>query len=503
MNYRLLCRRMAVVVLLAVVGLLVLYLTALFPRGESRLNATPSLSAEEQQALLQVQESSRAFATVVKMVRPAVVNIHVVRVRMVTRSPLPPGFDDDFFRHFFGGPLPQRQQRQYEQRQPITGSGVIVDAARGHILTNNHVVEGADSITVKLADGREMDAKIVGTDPPTDLAVIRIDADELPEARLGDSDAIEVGEWVIAIGNPFGRLNLTVTSGVVSAKGRSGFSTAGYTPTYQDYIQTDAAINPGNSGGPLVNLKGEVIGINSVILSPTGTFAGYGFAIPSNMAREVMKQLAEKGSVTRGYLGFFVQDLTPELAEGFGLPKDTKGVAVPQVEPGSAAEKAGLEPNDVVVKINGKPVTSVKQLRNLVAGIAPGTKVTLTVLRNGKKLQLTATLTERPSGPTAARGRAPAIEQRLGLKVTALTTQLAEQLGLGGEQGVVVSGVAPGSPADEAGLRPGDLIKQVNRTPVPDVATYRRVLGGLGSKDTVLLLVKTRGASRFVTIRPK
>ncbi len=502
MTHRLPWRRMTVLVSLAVAGLVILHLASLFPRGGSPVSATPTLTVEEQQLLLRAQETSRAFAAVVRIVKPAVVNINVVRVRVVTRRSVPFGFDDDFFRHFFGGPMPRPRERQYEQRQPITGSGVIVGAARGHILTNNHVVDGADSITVKLADGREFEAEIVGNDPPTDLAIVRIDADGLPEARLGDSDAMEVGEWVIAIGNPFGRLDLTVTSGVVSAKGRSGFRTAG-SPTYQDYIQTDAAINPGNSGGPLVNLKGEVIGINSVILSPTGTFAGYGFAIPSNMAKEVMGQLAEKGSVTRGYLGFHVQDLTPEIAESLGLPENTKGVAVPQVESGSAAEEAGLQAGAVVVKFDGKPVTSARQLQNLIAGIAPGTEVALTVLREGQEVKLTATLAQRPSEETVARRQGPEIEQHLGFEVTDLTSQLAQQLGLEGERGVVVRAVEPGSPADEAGLRVGDLIKQVNRASVPDVATCRRVLDGLGPKDTVLLLVKTKGASRFVTLRTK
>ena len=319
------------------------------------LAAAPALSPEEEQLLGRAEDMSRAYALVVKLVRPAVANIHVERVQVVTprEFPMPYG-DDDLLRHFFGEPGPQQQprQRRYEFRQPIAGSGVIVDAAHGYILTNNHMVDGAEKIAVKLADGRELEAKVVGTDPDTDLAVISIQADNLTEARLGDSDAMQVGEWVIAIGNPFG-LDLTVTTGVVSAKGRSNLRTA----TYEDYIQTDAAINPGNSGGPLVNLKGEVIGINSIILSPTGTFAGYGFAIPSNMAKEVMSQLVAKGKVTRGYLGFRVQELTPELAEGLGLPKGTRGVAVPQVEAGSAAEKAGLKPNDVLVKYAGKPVT--------------------------------------------------------------------------------------------------------------------------------------------------
>ncbi len=500
MGERVRWRRLAVLVALAVAGLVILHLASLFSRDGPSLSATPTLSPEEEQLLVRAQETSRAFAAVVRLVKPAVVNIKVERVRVVTRreSPLPFGFDDDFFRHFFGRPMPRPRERRYEYRQPVTGSGVVVDAARGHILTNNHVVGGADAITVKLADGRQFEAEIVGTDPPTDLAVIRIGADNLSEAHLGDSDAMQVGEWVIAIGNPFG-LELTVTSGVVSAKGRSNLTTA----TYQDYIQTDAAINPGNSGGPLVNLKGEVIGINSVIISPTRTFAGYGFAIPSNMAKEVLEQLADTGTVTRGYLGFEFQDLTPDIAEGLGLPREARGVVVPHVHAGFPAEKAGIEPNDVVVRFNGKPVTSANQLLNLVAQTPPDTKVTLTVLRDGKEVELTATLTERPSEQALARAQVLELEQRLGLQVTDLTSQLAEQLGVQGERGVVVTDVAPDSPAGQAGLRPGDLIKALNRKPVPDVTTFRRVLSELGDAPRAVLLVKSGGRSYFVALRLK
>ena len=457
---------------------------------------TPTLSPEEEQSLALAQETSRAFAAVVKLVKPAVVNIHVERV-VTRRVPATPfGFDEDMWRRFFGQPPPR--QREYRYRRPVAGSGVIVDAERGYILTNNHVVAGADKITVRLADGRQFEAKVAGTDPPTDLAAIRIQADGLPQASLGDSDAIAVGEWVIAIGNPFG-LDLTVTAGVVSAKGRANLRTA----TYEDYIQTDAAINPGNSGGPLINLKGEVIGINSVILSPTGTFAGYGFAIPSNMAKEVMEQLISKGTVVRGYLGFVVQDLTPEIAQGLGLPPKTRGVAVPQVEPGSAAEKAGLRANDVVIALNGKPVTGANQLRNLIAQTPPGAQVTLTVLRDGKQVKLTATVVERPSEEVLARGTQPALEARLGLQVTDLTDQLAQQLGLEGERGVVVTQVEPGSPADEAGLRPGDLIRAVRNRPVRDVATFSRLLAQFKDQPRVALLVKNRRGSRFVSLRLK
>jgi serine protease Do len=492
--------RLALLVLGAV-ALVVLVEVGTFSRGGgSTLAAAPALSPEEQRSLARAEEMSQAFATVVRLVKPAVVNIHVERVQVVTRreSPLPFG-NDDFFRYFFGEPGPQQQprQRRYEFRQPIAGSGVIVDAAHGYILTNNHMVEGAEKISVKLADGRESEGKTVGADPATDLAVIRIQAENLAEAHLGDSDALQVGEWVIAIGNPFG-LDLTVTSGVVSAKGRSNLRTA----TYEDYIQTDAAINPGNSGGPLINLRGEVVGINSIILSPTGTFAGYGFAIPSNMAKEVMGQLVAKGSVTRGYLGFVVQELTPELAEGLGLPKDTKGVAVPQVAAGSAAEKAGLKPNDVVVKFDGKHITSANQLLNLVAQTAPGASITITVLRDGKEVDLKATVGERPrEEAVAGRQAPPSKEQALGFSLTDLTSELAQQLGLTGDRGVVVTEVEDGSPAAEAGLQAGDLIMAVNRQSVPDVDAYRKVLAGLGSAKRLVLLVKSHGASHFVLLR--
>lgn len=499
MNSRAAWSGLTALVLSTLVVTVLLQLGSLGERAGSADVVTPTLTPEEKELLARAQETSRAFAAVVKLVKPAVVNIHVERV-VTRRVPVVPfGFDDEIWRWFFGEPMPRPREREYRYRQPVAGSGVIVDAAHGYILTNNHVVAGADRITVKLADGRKFDAEIVGTDPPTDLAVIRIKADHLPEARLGDSDTIAVGEWVIAIGNPFG-LELTVTSGVVSAKGRANLRTA----TYEDYIQTDAAINPGNSGGPLVNLKGEVIGINSVILSPTGTFAGYGFAIPSNMAREVMEQLVSKGTVVRGYLGCIVQDLTPEIAEGLGLPRDTKGVAIPQVQPGSAAEKAGLRANDVVIRFNGKRVTSANQLRNLVAQTPPGTRVTLTVLRDGKEVKLTVTVAERPREETLAQGPTGGLEDRLGIQVTDLTDQLARQLGLEpGERGVVVTRVEPGSPAEEAGLRPGDLIKAVRNRPVQDVASFRRLLAQFKDQPRIALLVKNRSGSRFVALRLK
>jgi len=488
------------IVLVAVAGLVSLQLTAsLLGRGERAVMAAPELTSQEQADIKAAKRFSQAFAAVVKLVKPAVVNIRVERVVTRVPRPMPFGFEDDPLRRFFGLPSPRRRPQQPQEfHQPVAGSGVIVDAANGYILTNNHVVADADDIEVKLADGRKFEGTIVGTDPPTDLAVISIEGDNLIEAELGDSDVIEVGEWVIAIGNPFA-LELTVTAGVVSAKGRANLQTA----AYEDYIQTDAAINPGNSGGPLVDLGGKVVGINSAILSPTGTFAGYGFAIPSNMAREVMEQLVTKGTVVRGYLGVVIQPLQPEMAEAWGLPKDTKGVAIPQVMPDTPAAKAGIEPYDVVVKFNGKPVTSPRELLNAVAQTPPGTEATITVLRNGKEKTFKITVSTRPS-ELAKATTPPSSQERLGLVVTDLTDQLARQLGYEGEHGVVIQEVQAGGPADEAGLEAGLLIKAVNKQPVPDVATFRKVIAGLGEAKGVVFLIQDRqGNTRFVVLRLK
>lgn len=447
----------------------------------------------------------RAYAAVAAHVKPAVVSVY--SEKMVTvRSPQTP-FGDEFFRRFFGQQAPQRGQggdsgtRRVPERG--MGSGMIIDRL-GHILTNYHVVKDVDEIKVQLADKRSFDARIVGTDPNTDVAVIRIVGAvpaNLPTVELGDSDALQVGNLVLAIGAPFG-LTQTVTTGIVSATGRSDVGIA----TYEDFLQTDASINPGNSGGPLVNMRGQVIGMTSAIATSrnVGQSAGVGFAIPSNMIKAMLPVLARGGKIVRGMLGVVIQDLTQSLAEAFRLP-EAKGALVSQVVKDSPAAKAGLRPGDVILRYNGKEVPDSHMLRNLVAATAPGTKVALGVMRNGRERKLEATIGKRPSEAKARTSQpsAPPANRlaSAGLRLRTLTPDLAQRLGLQGEKGVLVTAVEAGSPAAEANLEPGDLIVEVNRTPVTSVADLQKALGR--PAGTVLLLVKRQGANVFVVLKVK
>ncbi len=442
-----------------------------------------------------LQRISRAFAAIVNKAAPAVVFVQVERV-VVQRGPAfgpePFPFEDpfrffgpDFFERFFG----QRFPRKF--RQMGAGSGFIV-SPDGYILTNNHVVGKADKIIVKLADGRQFRAKVVGTDPQSDIAVIKIDAKDLPVLPLGDSDKIEVGEWVLAIGNPFG-LTQTVTVGIVSAKGRSGIGIT----DYEDFIQTDAAINPGNSGGPLVNLRGEAIGINTAIFSRSGGYMGIGFAIPANMAKVIMNQLIKTGKVTRGWLGVVIQDLTEDLARSFGL-KEPEGALVTEVARNSPAAKAGLRQGDVIIAYNGRTVKNVADLRNQVALTAPGTKVKLTIIRDGRRRTLMVTIGEQPK--TFGFPSRNELLEKLGFSVRNLTPDLAKELGYKPGQGVVVDEVVPGSPAAMAGIRPGYLIEEVNRRRVRNLKEFLEALAA-GSPNQVLLLVRDHGYSRYVILR--
>ncbi len=365
-------------------------------------------------------------------------------------DPLGP-FGEKFLRKFFGGQLPQmRAPRKYLQRGQ--GSGFII-SQDGYILTNNHVVGDVDKITVELQDGRTFtNAKVIGTDPDSEVALIKLEGDKFPVLPLGNSDKMDVGDWVVAVGNPFG-LNETVTVGVVSALGRSNVHIA----AYEDFIQTDAAINPGNSGGPLINLDGQAIGINTAIASESGGYMGIGFAIPINMAQTIAQQLRTTGKVVRGYLGLYGQDVTADMAELLNMPK-AQGVVVAQVEQGSPAAKAGLREADVIIEVNGKPVESYDAFRNQVAMMKPGDELRIGVLREGKNMQLTVTLGERPTERQVAREKKPQQEpeesqQRLGVQVVDLTGDLAQELGYQNSAGVVVARVVPGSPADEAGLQ--------------------------------------------------
>ncbi len=463
-------------------------------------------------ALKVARQLNEVFVNVAERVRPTVVSIYSEKVIKMRRPgfSLPYGFEDFF--QFFGDPqTPQRRQqpqaprpREYKYHQGGMGSGIIIDK-EGHILTNNHVVEDVDELKVTLADKRVFDAEVVGTDPKTDLAVIKLKGkipSDLPVAELGDSDAVRVGEMVLAIGAPFGYAQ-TVTQGIISAKGRSTF---GGSDNYEDFIQIDAAINPGNSGGPLVNLEGKIIGINSAIATRIGQFAGIGFAIPSNMARNIWPILAKGGKVSRGLLGVIIQDITPDLQDQFRL-STTKGALVSQVNKDSPAEKAGIKVGDVIVRYNGKEVEDVRALRNAVAGTAPGTKVDIVVLRDGKEKSLSAKLGElKPDegeDETKATGGEPSGVE-LGMAVEPLSAESAKQFGFDkNDEGVIVREVEDGSPAAAAGLRVGDLITEVNREKVTNLKEFRAALKNTRGKENILMLVKSQGGSRFVIVKPK
>ena len=418
------------------------------------------------------------LAPMLEEVVPGVVNIFT-RTRVPTRQH--PLFSDPFFRRFFD--LPERPPERFSQS---LGSGVIIDADNGYILTNHHVVERAVEISVHLSDGRTLNAEMVGTDPETDVAVLQVKADNLHALPVADSDALRVGDFVVAVGNPFG-LGQTVTSGIVSALGRSGLGIEGY----EDFIQTDASINPGNSGGALVNLRGELVGINTAILSQSGGNVGIGFAIPINMARTIMAQLVKHGEVRRGELGGHVQDLTPELAEAFGL-KRKDGAVVTMVTRKSPAAAAGLKRGDVITHIDGKPVTSAADVRNRIGLLPVGQEVTLRVIREGKPVTLTAVI-ERPE-PLAAPGEV--LHPRL---AGARVGNLVQGIPMYGEiEGVAVLEVQHGSPAHQAGLRRGDVITQANRRPVKTLEALRDLASG---SDALLLNIQRGNQAFFLLLR--
>lgn len=443
----------------------------------------------------QLRKTGKAFASIAKKVSPAVVFIKIEK-NMAQPSGMQffSPFGDDFLRQFFGN---QRfREHQPRQRKVIgQGSGFIV-SKNGYILTNNHVVGDTDKVTVRLQDGREFTAKIVGTDPRSDVAVIKIKAKNLPVLPLGDSDALEVGEWVIAVGNPFG-LSHTLTAGIVSAKGRNSLGIA----DYENFIQTDAAINPGNSGGPLVNLDGKAVGMNTAIFSESGGYMGIGFAIPINMAKSIMKQLIKTGSVTRGYLGIIIQKLSPELAKSFGI-ENRKGILVSQVTKDSPADKAGLKRGDIIIGFNGIPVEKIGVFRNKVAIESPGTRDTVEILRDNKKLSLSIVIGTLPDKDNEKPG-APHSMEEIGLTVQTLTRNLAEKYNYQGEKGVVVTNVTPGSPAEEASIRPGSLISEVNRKPIENVSQFQHAIDSTSKQGSLLLLVKDGKYSRYIVIELK
>lgn len=442
-----------------------------------------------------LQTLNKAYERIAQAITPAIVSIQSTQVVKVQMSPF---FMDPFFRQFFGNQL----QIPREQREHALGSGVLV-SPDGYILTNNHVIKNATSIKVMLSDMRTFTGKVVGADPQTDVAVVKIEGKDLPTASLGNSSSLHVGDIVMAFGNPFG-LNFTVTRGAVSALNRS----EGGIENIQNFIQTDAAINPGNSGGALVDVEGQVVGINTAILSGRsgpggeGGFIGIGFAIPINMAKHVMEDLVKTGKVMRGYLGAEIQSLNEGLAQAFNVP-DTSGALVQNVTPGGPAEKAGLKNGDVIRKYDGQTVTDSGQLIALVTDTNPGTVVTLDILRDGRPLSLKVTLGERPSnlGVHASRGKPPAQGTLRGMTVQNLTPDLRNQLGLpSGTQGVVISNLDPTSPAAQSGLRQGDVIESINRQPVRSVRDFERLASQ--AKGDTLLRINRQGNGAYVVISP-
>ena len=419
---------------------------------------------------------STAIVQVAKQNIPAVVHIDVME-RHEVANPFSPFENDPFFRYFFGNP---KSPRKFQRESRGLGSGMIIDA-RGHILTNHHVAGGATKIEVSLSDGRTFAAKLIGSDPKTDLAVVRIDTNEaLPHIAFGDSDKMEVGEWVIAIGHPRG-LDQTVTQGIISAKHRRGITD----PTgYQDFLQTDAAINPGNSGGPLLNLYGEVVGVNTAIASQSGGSEGIGFAIPSNMAVHVTRTLIAHGKVERGWIGVGVHDLSPKSARSLNVPGN-RGAVVGEVAKGGPADRAGLRKNDVILSFQGAETPDAAAMRNLAAMTPVGQDVKVTVLRQGKKLELVLRI---GSLQEAARYAAGAVRERFGSEVRAITAKEAERLGLDAKQGVALAWVDPKGPLGAAGLEAGDMILEINGQAITGIDTFIELAGSLEARQRVTLV---------------
>jgi serine protease Do len=464
----------------------------------------------DQDAVKPAEQMGKAFAMVAAHVRPAVVSVYSEKTLRFQAPDFESPFGDDFFRQFFGRQFPQNQPRprpmprEYRVPQRGTGSGMIIDK-QGHILTNYHVVSDVDDIKVQLADKRiePFEAEIVSSDPQTDVAVIRMKGnvpEDLPAVEFGDSDAMEVGDLVMAIGAPFGYAQ-TVTTGIISAKGRSSVGIN----AYEDFLQTDAAINPGNSGGPLVNMRGEVIGINSAIATSIGQFAGVGFAIPINMVKGILPTLVKGEKVTRGMLGVMIQEVTPELAKEFGLT-EAKGALVAQVNADSPAAKGGVKAGDVIVRYDGKEVEDTKRLRAMVAATAPGKEVKLVVIRSGKEEALTMRVAKMTPEMTA--GMMPSEEGagvlgKLGMSVQTLTPDLAKEFGLQATEGAMVTDVQEGSAASLAELERGDLIVEADRQKVASADDLEEALSKAKDKDTVLLFVKRKSGSIYRVLHMK
>jgi len=436
---------------------------------------------QAQAALPNVMNDGRPFpslAPMIKDVHPAVVNISTFSTQQYSYNPL---LNDPFFRHFFNIPDQQQFQQQPKRRQQSAGSGVVVDADDGIVMTNFHVIKGADEVQVSLADGRSFEAKVLGEDAELDIAILKIKADELVEVKIANSDKLEVGDFVVAIGNPFG-LGQTVTTGVVSALGRSGLGIEGY----ENFIQTDASINPGNSGGALVNLAGELIGINTAIIAPSGGNVGIGFAIPSNMAKASMEQIIEHGEVKRGQIGVGIQDITPDLRKAFDIENGQGGVLVTNVMEDSPAEDAGLKSGDVIIAVDGKKTTSTGQLRSQIGMKTIGEHITLTVLRDGDEERIKVKV-GKPSDMASISGKVHELLEGVQFENDS------------NNEGVRVVSIAPNSNAAYSGLRTGDVIVAANKRRVYDLQSFEKALAT--NKSRVLLQINRGGGSLFIVVR--
>jgi serine protease Do len=483
-------------------------LSALLAWGGQSLTMSHASNAAAQAAPQTVAvpvAPANGFTEVAKIVTPAVVNITTVMSTKISDGQNIPDELRDRMEEFFGkpfgprGPRGKGPQMPGEPRGPKMGgqgSGVIV-SSDGYILTNNHVIDNAREVTVTLPDKREYKGRIIGTDPKSDLAVVKIDAENLPTVTWGDASKLQVGEYVLAVGNPFG-LNSTVTLGIVSAVGRGHMGIT----QYEDFIQTDAAINPGNSGGALVNTKGELVGINTAIFSQSGGYQGVGFAISTTMGKPIYESLMKTGKVVRGYLGIGIQDLNQELAKSFQV-KDAKGALVSDVKDDSPADKAGLKQGDVITEYHGTPVEDAVVLQRLVTRTGVGTTVPMKVIRDGRERELTVTIGEQPDTTKTAKADSGEPDYAFaGVAVQDLDQDTAKELGLKGKpQGVVVTNVEPDSSAEKAGLMPGDVIREINRQPIKSVKDFEKLSSGVKKGENLLILINRRGSSLFLSAK--
>jgi serine protease Do len=484
-------------VLLIVIGVLAgMLITANFNLiYKGRAGSDSEVRAKLEEKMATMREFSDGFAAVAEFVTPSVVTVETeATVKININDPFHDFFgENDPFGNFFGTP---RNQPQQEQKLQGLGSGVIV-SEDGYVVTNNHVIERTDKVKVTLSTGKSYDAKLIGSDKRMDIAVLKIDEKGLPAIKIANSDQIKVGQWAVAIGNPFSKsLSHTVTAGIISGMSRSSVGL----DTDVDFLQTDAAINPGNSGGALVNMNGELVGINAAILSKSGGYEGVGFAIPSNTVKSIMEQLIKGGKVVRGYVGVQMQDVSEEMAKALNL-KSAKGAVISDVVPGSPAQKANLRQGDVIIKVNGKEVEGGSEIRKMITPKQPGTEVELTIIRDGKEMDVKVTLAEAPSEPLALKEdmSSKKTSERLGLDVTNLNSDVAKKYGFSpNETGVVVTELDQNGPAFRGGLREGDLIKRVGRQDVKTVKEFADAVAKIGKNDTALFLVNRKGTSLFL-----